>query len=1565
MRNPYLWVAVAFATITAHCGNPKRYLVSLGKTFFSLMVCLLALWPNAALGNLICYDSFNDTLGNLAGQSGGAGFNGAWTAQNNSGDGTFTVTTGPSMAGVGMVAGGILNLENVKSGSYAVYNNVNLTGATTFTARVASAASGGTISIYTGSPTGTLLGTATVPATGGWQNWVTVTCPVSGATGSQTVYLVFSGSGTGGVLNLEWFTFGNGYIWASTFASVSGGIGTQPCSEVENIQYTGNSVNAEATISRALATPLTGTYYGCYTFSATLTGTNGPMAGMATGAATNTDSTAAFAWSGNASGSLKTNAKANGVVGTGTANISTKTLYLYIFSTNTSTNTTTGWVLTAAQLSNFLTNNTLTVANLNAATIGTASTDVFSRQTATASGSAASQSNLILFGSNSGQTAYTFNYGGICISNASTLEAVTAQVATPPTVYVPTQNSNESVVATTTPQAYGAVADGVTDNTAAFQAAINAAYNQGHRAGGVVYVPAGTYAFHGNLILPQGVTLHGDWKDWTTGTGGCVGTTFAIYTTGAATGTPFLTMLGSCGVKGINFWYPNQSASSITPYPYTIQLANDDMIQNVVLINSYQGIDTISDPARSTVSTVIGSPLLMGFNFTDASDVPLAEDLRFAPTAWEVSGLTGAPSAGGPQEAWMLANGTGIQLTDGVGSGPLCTFASVSGYNIGITTPATLGCSFYGGTVTNCNTAISATGSNQIGQQFANMTISGGIAFTGLAQFYNCQLTGTSGTAVTMNATSWNNWTQFQNCTINGTIVQNGGDMNAVNCSLTAPTQCTIAAASTRTGFTGCTFSPSQHIVNNGAAANLLIDPRQAGPQAPPSLGSWSTVVAQYLACKPAKTTLFVATTGYGATGNGTTDDTAAIQSALNAAGANGGGIVYLPGGHYKTSTTLTVPSGVELRGVYELRHDCGPWPDGFGKNSMIQPTAGSGTTTGPVAVALKANSGIRGVDISYETQSGSCTPFPAAIQGQGANVYIIAVVAPNAYNYVDLDTYSCPNHFLYMVDGYALNQGFHVGNGSSGTITNSQFNPDYWNFNSDSNSVLSTGTEENEVDTFCFANLNMFLLGSCTETLMKDFYINGHDLIHCVAESGAGPNVMGINVQDDETEEGLRLESTAPSTINMINASTCPCPAGDDTNTSVAVVTTPAFGGTAWFYNMSLYSTTSPTWNFMIGGGDVGVELLHSFQYAPQGSQVTGGVFHLINNADYITRINGKGEFPVDNIAFTSPGLPNDVSELIGNYGSNGYSYSNSNPGNWIDIWNNYAENATSVLTTPSASVDEPTPTEASTFNSEGGGSGSITTQACSEGGLNIDNITSGSYTVYNNVDLTGAINFVARVASNLPVGTGAGTISVYLDSPTGTLIGTCSVNGTGGWQNWATVVCPLSRATGYHNVYLVYTGSLNLEWFVFLDNSSMTFTQWEELPGYFSTAQMSNSAISGPNATPENDGIPNLLKYLFDINPANPMSAADLAALPQVGRDTTTTPGTQYLTLTYRENASINGLTVNVQMSTDLQNWQTVVPDLSGIVGTDPTTQDPINEVEVKISSPQEFIRLNITSP
>lgn len=53
----------------------------------------------------------------------------------------------------------------------------------------------------------------------------------------------------------------------------------------------------------------------------------------------------------------------------------------------------------------------------------------------------------------------------------------------------------------------------------------------------------------------------------------------------------------------------------------------------------------------------------------------------------------------------------------------------------------------------------------------------------------------------------------------------------------------------------------------------------------------------------------------FGARGDGVTDDTGAITSALNAAKENGGGIVRFPPGNYKVSSRITVPEKIKLEG--------------------------------------------------------------------------------------------------------------------------------------------------------------------------------------------------------------------------------------------------------------------------------------------------------------------------------------------------------------------------------------------------------------------------------------------------------------------------------------------------------------------------------------------------------------------------------------------------------------------------------------------------------------------------
>ena len=59
-----------------------------------------------------------------------------------------------------------------------------------------------------------------------------------------------------------------------------------------------------------------------------------------------------------------------------------------------------------------------------------------------------------------------------------------------------------------------------------------------------------------------------------------------------------------------------------------------------------------------------------------------------------------------------------------------------------------------------------------------------------------------------------------------------------------------------------------------------------------------------------------VTSPAYGATGDGTTNDSAAIQAAVNAANTAGGGVVYFPPGVYRIGTRIELKSGVSLVGA-------------------------------------------------------------------------------------------------------------------------------------------------------------------------------------------------------------------------------------------------------------------------------------------------------------------------------------------------------------------------------------------------------------------------------------------------------------------------------------------------------------------------------------------------------------------------------------------------------------------------------------------------------------------------
>jgi hypothetical protein len=186
---------------------------------------------------------------------------------------------------------------------------------------------------------------------------------------------------------------------------------------------------------------------------------------------------------------------------------------------------------------------------------------------------------------------------------------------------------------------FGALGDGKTDNTAAFQKALNTA---GEAGGGVVRASRGNYFFAGRLTLPKAVTLAGLWESVPAHNGlrdpGAPrptddGTTFLVTAdANDENAPPFITLNTNSTLKGVVIYYPQQNIDDVPkPYPWAIALrGKNPAVLAVELLNPYNGIDA-SRNERHLIRDVHGQPLRRGI-FVDAIyDIGRIEDVHFNP----------------------------------------------------------------------------------------------------------------------------------------------------------------------------------------------------------------------------------------------------------------------------------------------------------------------------------------------------------------------------------------------------------------------------------------------------------------------------------------------------------------------------------------------------------------------------------------------------------------------------------------------------------------------------------------------------------------------------------------------------------------------------------------------------------------------------------------------------------------------------------------------------------------------------------------------------------------------
>jgi len=188
-------------------------------------------------------------------------------------------------------------------------------------------------------------------------------------------------------------------------------------------------------------------------------------------------------------------------------------------------------------------------------------------------------------------------------------------------------------------RSFGAAGDGQTDDTAAFQKALDAATKA---SGGVVYAPVGNYFFAGSLNVPNAVTLAGVWQSVPAHNGlrdkGLPkptddGTTFLVTANAGTEDAPaFIILNTNSTLKGVVLYYPQQIADDVPkPYPWAIAMrGKNPAVLAVEMLNPYNGIDA-SRNERHLIRDVHGQPLRRGILVDSIYDIGRIENVHFNP----------------------------------------------------------------------------------------------------------------------------------------------------------------------------------------------------------------------------------------------------------------------------------------------------------------------------------------------------------------------------------------------------------------------------------------------------------------------------------------------------------------------------------------------------------------------------------------------------------------------------------------------------------------------------------------------------------------------------------------------------------------------------------------------------------------------------------------------------------------------------------------------------------------------------------------------------------------------
>lgn len=736
--------------------------------------------------------------------------------------------------------------------------------------------------------------------------------------------------------------------------------------------------------------------------------------------------------------------------------------------------------------------------------------------------------------------------------------------------------------------------------------------------GGTVYLGAGRYVLDTPVVVKTAVILCGA-SDPTGDASPRVQTVLVCrHGKNDPEGEPQITLNACSGVRNLVFVYPEQSIEEPVPYAVTVRQHGVDSttVENVVMVNPWRGIQCGPDGNElHYIKNVEMTPMDVGFYIDMTTDIGRIEGLRFTPDCYAKYRETDIEAV----KAYMLGHTTGLFMARSDWEYVYGITAEYCAVGIKITRVKDSGpnAQISGVNLVNCNIGIELINVNPYGIALSDSVITAdrdGLeaavkteeTFVTIMQLCGVDFVGGGYKSVIDHAGPGQ--LSFADCSFtgykNGAVNCTGGGISFVRCAFDGEGgEFDFSEQFSGAQILGCSFRGKEtpDLVYMGkAACPCSVDAVKYTKEAPDMPKATRGGHKKYPYATQPAVKRFFNVLDFGAERNTDRDSSAEIQAALNAAEAAGGGIVYLPGGKYWCNTPISIPTGVELRGVAEV--PCHT----MGGGSVLMFTYGKGDENAPALVTMAEKSGIRGV-LFYtpEQDAAEPIPYPYAVQSQGKFCYVINTVFINMWQSLDMATYPSEGHYVSYISGAPFKVGVFCGNNEGeGWVENIQFNPHYW-FRSN----LPNSPHNHNWRPFWFNQMKLLealKFGyNKYEHLLGTFVFAAQHGIGFVRQDGKGTSGKFLGHGTDSGLIALYLEGAED--VEMINTQlvnieaegrrsyiySCPEDMGGKT-------------GTYRIYNTLMWG--DPHYAAIFDGGDITVQLMNIESPGKVGVTVNGG---------------------------------------------------------------------------------------------------------------------------------------------------------------------------------------------------------------------------------------------------------------------------------------------------------------------------------------------------------------------